>query len=347
MKLGIVGYGKMGKAIFQYYIERKCVSKLILVCSSKLKVNEATENTEKNLKRKVRRGMINKSEMENWRNRIIISDDYNVLEECELVIETVTENLQTKREVISKIERHISPDSMIVTNTSSLDLEQIFKDSSKDRHLAGLHYFYPLSIFTTVEIGCFSKTSEQDASILKKFVDDNEQIALVLHDENNLLISKILTTIVSYSFEIFQNYEMSLEETGEIVRKNIMAFDPFEVIDSTGFSIITQCLLNLKNERHRGSYENLLIAVNELKEKGYQGGEKGIIAAYNNGDIVKKTQIEQKPLQMIECEMIEDIAKEIVYYTNVKKIEKNILLKALENAIGLNTKVCIKVEELC
>lgn len=347
MKLGIVGYGKMGKAIFQYYIERECISKLILVCSSKLKVNEATENIEKNLKRKVRRGIVDKRELENWRKRIIISDDYNVLEGCELVIETVTENLQTKREVISNIESHISPDCIIVTNTSSLDLEQIFKDSSKEQHLAGLHYFYPLSIFTTVEIGCFSKTSKQDVSILKKFVDDNEQISLVLHNENNLLISRILTTIVSYSFELFQDYEISLEEIGEIVRKNIMAFDPFKVIDSTGFSIIIQCLLNLKNERHWVRYENLLIAVNELKEKGYHGGEKGIIAAYNSGDIVKKTKKVQKSLQILECEMIEVIAKEIVYYTNVKNIEKNILLRALENAIGLNTKVCIRVEELC
>ena len=83
-----------------------------------------------------------------------LEDDLPKLQDYDLIIEAVVENLDIKRRLFEKVERHRRPASVIASNTSGIPLHQLAEERSEDfrAHFLGMHFFNPPRYMHLVEL---------------------------------------------------------------------------------------------------------------------------------------------------------------------------------------------------
>ena len=104
------------------------------------------------LKGAVQRGKLSQLGLEQKFARLHISEDYSAISNADIAIEAVFEDLHVKRAVFKKISDHVKSDTLIATNTSYLDPQEIAIDTEELSRVIGLHFFSPAHIMKLVEI---------------------------------------------------------------------------------------------------------------------------------------------------------------------------------------------------
>ncbi|HYN84787.1 MAG TPA: 3-hydroxyacyl-CoA dehydrogenase/enoyl-CoA hydratase family protein [Pyrinomonadaceae bacterium] len=102
-----------------------------------------------------------------------LEDDLPKLKECDLVVEAVVENLDIKRSLFERVERHRRPGSVVATNTSGIPVRHIAEGFSEDfrQHFLGLHFFNPPRYLYLVELIRTEWTKPEVACALYGFLE--------------------------------------------------------------------------------------------------------------------------------------------------------------------------------
>src|SRR6202030_3274243 len=81
-------------------------------------------------------------------------DDLARIDECQWVIEAVTEDLEIKRSLWSRVDAQRQPEAILSTNTSGIRLAEISRDfqSSFKRQFLGTHFFNPPRYLHLLEV---------------------------------------------------------------------------------------------------------------------------------------------------------------------------------------------------
>jgi len=100
----------------------------------------------------VARGKVSRENAEDGLGRLTTSQDYAAVAEADLVIEAVFESMAVKREVFARLGRVCGPDTILATNTSTLDVDRIASATDRPGKVIGTHFFSPAHIMRLVEI---------------------------------------------------------------------------------------------------------------------------------------------------------------------------------------------------
>ncbi|MBN8046349.1 MULTISPECIES: 3-hydroxyacyl-CoA dehydrogenase family protein [Paraclostridium] len=338
MKIGIVGNGKMGLDILNDLIEKKY--EVVLIVRNPDAVKTIKSKILKLFKRKLRIGIIKEHDYKTIVDSISVSASYKDLQSCNLVIETVIENLYVKKKVVQEIEENVNDDCIISTNTSSLDIDKIFTNCRKKERCMGIHYFYPIQFNPIVEVSTSSDTNNYSIKKVEEFLHHTKKKTLLLEGEGNLILAKILTTIISYSYYLFKKGDLSVEDVDREISNNVMRYGIFNIIDSTGVLIVKKCLMRFRNERNyflndilyddltniekNRKCDNLIDEFNLLENKRNKSSiTSSILASKENySDRVKAV-----------------LLNEISYILNNKIITDETLFEAIELALGLKESI--------
>jgi len=90
--------------------------------------------------------------------RLKITDDINDLNGAEIVIEAITENIAAKKELFCNLEKVLSQDAIIGSNTSAIPVSFLQEGLSRPERLLGIHWAEPAHITRFMEIICGNKT---------------------------------------------------------------------------------------------------------------------------------------------------------------------------------------------
>lgn len=94
------------------------------------------------------------------RKRISKSGDPWDAAKADLVIEAVFENMAVKQEVFRKLDAVCKPGTVLATNTSTLDVDEIAGVTKRPESVLGMHFFSPANIMRLVEVVRGARTSE-------------------------------------------------------------------------------------------------------------------------------------------------------------------------------------------
>lgn len=150
MNIGIIGYGKMGRGIFSLLSEAK--EKITVIVRDPAKAAQQGQRLEKRLRRAVRSGTLTESELEEQLSNLVFFSDLKELRDCDLIIETIVEDFESKAEILHRVESLVSPDTLITTNTSGLSVTDLGATLERPERFCGLHFFHPVQLTTVVEI---------------------------------------------------------------------------------------------------------------------------------------------------------------------------------------------------
>jgi 3-hydroxyacyl-CoA dehydrogenase len=107
----------------------------------------------------VARGKSTERDMETSLQRFQPGGDFSVLSDVDLVIEAVFENMAIKKEVFARLDKVCKPGTILATNTSTLDVDEIARATSRPEDVVGLHFFSPAHIMRLLEIVRGARTS--------------------------------------------------------------------------------------------------------------------------------------------------------------------------------------------
>jgi len=148
--VGVVGAGTMGAGIA--HVAAAAGHRVIIFDQDKGVAERAIVGIAARLERSVERGRIDE-ELANQTNRnLTAAVSINDLSKCRLVIEAIVENLGIKRLVLGEIEKMVSDDAILATNTSSLSVTAIAAELERPEQCVGMHFFNPAPVMRLVEI---------------------------------------------------------------------------------------------------------------------------------------------------------------------------------------------------
>ena len=245
MKIGIVGYGKMGQSIF----------KLIAGSNHHVTVVETTpdlaERIEKKFFKKIERSLKRSglsgenlnTEVEKARGRFCFTHHFSALADAELVIESVFENTETKIDVFRRLEHNVKEDAALLTNTSSISIDLICESLDHPERCCGFHFFHPVMLINLVEIIQGQSTSDLLVKELRRFAESLGKKPVVVKDGPGSVINGILTYYYAEAAYLLEEGWASPSEIDSAAGKYFYV-GPCESIDVIGMDLFLDALEN-------------------------------------------------------------------------------------------------------
>ena len=158
MKIGIIGYGKMGKDIFSLFFDKIPDAQFVVIVRSA--AQEHTDSVMKTLGKSLKRKKISEELYAFKKDSFLFSEDISALSGCDIVTEAISEDMAAKKDIFAKAANVVSDSCLLLTNTSSLDIASVFEDIPRKERCFGLHFFYPVKLTGFVELNVLPETSE-------------------------------------------------------------------------------------------------------------------------------------------------------------------------------------------
>jgi 3-hydroxyacyl-CoA dehydrogenase len=144
---------------------------------------------------------------------------------CDLVIEAVFERLDVKREVFAAV-REVAPDAILMTNTSSLSVEEMGAD-------VGLHFFNPVALMPLVEIVRTPQTTGEVLATAWDVVKKLRKRGVIVGDSPGFVVNRVLTRVSRVLMDALENGNTA-EETDEAMLGLGMPMAPSVLLQMVG-----------------------------------------------------------------------------------------------------------------
>ena len=211
------------------------------------------------------------------RVRMTTSAD-EALEAAELVVETIVEELEPKRELLTRAEELAAPDAILTTNTSSLPLAPLAAALRRPERFAGLHWLNPPELVELVEV---VGAEETGSATIDALVDWMEQLGkepvVVRRDVPGFVVNRLQYALLREAYALVDEGVCSFEDVDRAVVHGLgsrwAAIGPFETMDLAGLDVHAAVAANLWPELASGREPSPTIA--EVLETGALGVKNG------------------------------------------------------------------------
>lgn len=235
--IGIVGFGTMGSGIAQVFAGAGLQVTAVEVDAARLQAGMRTIAGV--LDGSVARGKLSPADMEATLQRVRTTTRVADLAGADLVIETVTEDLDAKRGALAEVGEILSVHVPLVTNTSALSVTELGAGLPNPSRFAGLHFFNPAPFMRTVEV---VRSLQTDGDLVDRLVTlvkalgDKEPV--VVRDRPGFLVNALL---IPYLNDAITELDVGLATAEDIdiaVRLGLgHKSGPFEMLDMIGLDV--------------------------------------------------------------------------------------------------------------
>jgi 3-hydroxybutyryl-CoA dehydrogenase len=148
--VAVIGAGAMGRGIAQVCAQAGLST--LLFDARDGAVGEAIAAVDKGLEGQVAKGRMSPDDKAGVMRRLKPMASLADAASAGLVIEAIVEDLAVKRDLFRTLEKHLAPDAVIATNTSSLSVTEIAAGCERPQRVGGLHFFNPPPVMKLVEV---------------------------------------------------------------------------------------------------------------------------------------------------------------------------------------------------
>ncbi|MEM3675729.1 MAG: 3-hydroxyacyl-CoA dehydrogenase family protein, partial [Thermoplasmataceae archaeon] len=171
------------------------------------------------------------------------SDLKESLEESSIVIEAVPEIPDLKRDLIGKISRMVSPETIIGSNTSNIMISDLAKQALKPQNVVGIHFFNPPVVLKLVEVIKSQATSNEAFEGAFEFVKKLGKVPIkVMKDTPGFVVNRINAPESLLFGLIAQNKMAKPSEVDAFAKAQGLPMGPYELMDYVGIDTMAHSL---------------------------------------------------------------------------------------------------------
>ena len=149
-RVGIVGSGIMGSGIAE--VAAKAGFEVVLRSRAQGTADAMVAGMEKSLAKQVERGKLEADERDAVLGRVRAVAELGELAECDLVIESIVEDLEVKKHLFTELDRICPDHTILATNTSTLPVVEMAMNTGRPEKVCGVHFFNPAPMMALVEV---------------------------------------------------------------------------------------------------------------------------------------------------------------------------------------------------
>ena len=199
-KIGVVGAGFMGAGIA--YVTAKAGIPVVLIDRDLEAAGKGKSYSEDLVKKGIQKGKTTKEEGEKLLSLISTSADHADLADADLVIEAVFEDRDVKKAVTESIEAQIRPTTVYASNTSTLPITGLAKNSKRPKNFIGIHFFSPVDKMLLVEIILGRKTSDKALAVALDYVAAIKKTPIVVNDTRGFFVNRCVLRYMNESYNM-------------------------------------------------------------------------------------------------------------------------------------------------
>ena len=147
---GVAGAGTMGRGIAQ--VLAQCGARTLLFDAQPGAARKAKDSIAQSLGKLVENGRLGAADADQSVGRIEIIDSMEALAPCHVVVEAIVEDLAAKKQLFSALDKVVTPDCILASNTSSLSVTAMAAACKRPGRVAGYHFFNPVPVMKIVEV---------------------------------------------------------------------------------------------------------------------------------------------------------------------------------------------------
>jgi 3-hydroxybutyryl-CoA dehydrogenase len=235
-RVGVVGLGTMGAGIAQV-----CLQGGLEVVGREVAPElggRARDRIDHYLTRGVEKERLTQDEKDAALARLTLVTELDDLASCQLVIEAAFEDLAVKRELFEALERIVTPDAILATNTSALSVTEIASATSTPERVVGMHFFNPAPVLPLVEVIRTAHTSDGVFDAAYAFVQRIGKEPVACNDTPGFVVNRILIPLLNDCVRVLDEARVSPDDVDRAMRFGAnWPIGPCALIDLIGVDV--------------------------------------------------------------------------------------------------------------
>uniref|UniRef100_A0AAV1UYG9 Trifunctional enzyme subunit alpha, mitochondrial n=1 Tax=Peronospora matthiolae TaxID=2874970 RepID=A0AAV1UYG9_9STRA len=292
-KMAVIGAGLMGAGIAQVSAAKGV--RVLLKDRDAVAAAKGEDYVRSNLEQKVKRKRMSTYDRDAvMANVVPLSDEDEVwkthIKKADLAIEAVFEDLTLKHKVLSDLEKYVSDDCVIATNTSALSIADIASACKRPENVIGMHYFSPVPSMPLLEIIPHAGTSDATAAKAVDLGLRQGKTAIVVKDVPGFYVNRCLGPYIAETLALVGD-GVDPEKLDKLMVSWGLPVGPITLADEVGLDVayhVNQTLSKALGVRMEGGDAKLF---EEMIGQGFLGKKsgKGFFVQPPKGKKIKKS----------------------------------------------------------
>ncbi len=244
-KVGVLGAGMMGHGIT--YASALNGIDTVMIDKNEEIAKKGYKKIEVILEQSFKNGKISEEKRKQILSKIKYGTDLSILKGCDLIIEAVFEDRTVKATMTNEAESYLDENGIFASNTSTLPITSLAKNSKRPDNFIGLHFFSPVHKMKLVEIIKGEKTTDQTLAKAFDFVIKIKKIPIVVNDSRAFYTSRVFGTYVHEGMALLNegNDPQLIESAG---KKAGMPVGPLALMDEVNLKLSQKIKIQTKKD---------------------------------------------------------------------------------------------------
>jgi 3-hydroxybutyryl-CoA dehydrogenase len=274
-KLGIVGSGIMGSGVAE--VAARAGMTVVLRSRKQETADAMVAGLERSLATQLERGKLDEAEAAAVTERVSATADLEALSDCDLVVESIVEDLETKKQLFGELDRLVKVDALLTTNTSTLPVVEVAIVTSRPERVCGIHFFNPAPAMSLVEVVRTLLTSDDTIAEAKAFAEACGKSPVVVEDRAGFIVNGLLFPYLNNAVRMLENRTASREDIDAAMKGGCnFPMGPLALLDLVGLDTSLAILDALYTEFRDPNYAAVpllrrMVAAGHLGRKSGRG----------------------------------------------------------------------------
>jgi 3-hydroxybutyryl-CoA dehydrogenase len=251
--VGIIGSGIMGSGIAQ--VAATSGFTVVLRSRQQESADQTVAAMQKSLERLVAKERMSQEDADAAVGRVTATAAIADLADCDLVIESVVEDLPTKLALFDELDKVCKDVAILATNTSTLSVTDMAVKTSRPARVCGVHFFNPAPMMSLVEI---IETIVTDASTIdevREFAEACGKSPVLVKDRAGFIVNALLFPYLNNAVRMLENGTASRDDIDAAMKGGAnFPMGPFALLDLVGLDTSLSILDALYEEFRDPNY---------------------------------------------------------------------------------------------
>lgn len=236
-RIMVLGAGTMGHGIAQACAQQGFEAVLIDVEQSF--VDKAIARIKAGLDKRVEKGKMAIEEVDAIMSRISGGTEIEAFQGADFVVEAVVEDVEVKKQVFARLDRHFGPEVILATNTTACSISEIASSVKARGRVVGMHFFNPPVIMKLVEIIPGLDTAPETVEAAGALAEMLGKTPVVTRIETPAgIVSRILAALLNEAVNVYSEGVADPRDIDTAMKLGAnLPMGPMELIDLIGVDI--------------------------------------------------------------------------------------------------------------
>jgi len=272
-KVAVVGAGVMGQGISQTVASTGTEVQLFDINEEQLAASIKSLSDE--MDREIERWGMTSSEKKAVLSRIKTTSNLAEAEDFPIIIESIPEDLDLKKSLFSKLDKICPPETVFVTNTSTLSITEIGAATARPEMVIGLHFLNPVPKIPLVEIVRGLKTSDETYEKVKEFAGTLGKTPVKVFEYPGYVTTRIIVPLLNEAMHVLMEGVATASDIDNAIKLGYgFNIGPLALADKMGLDVVMDWMENLLNELSDHKY-NPCPLLRKMVRAGHLGVKTG------------------------------------------------------------------------